>query len=225
MRSSGVGINRGRRNALSRVASLLSAGALVSVAGTAFAQRGLDAAASGATLPAPRAFSFPEDRQKVFLFFQFGCPFSATLHASAISWARTLPPAITFARIPVVFATQDKPAAIAHSMVRILAPSKLDQFEYSVFDDVAKGSNPHEPEVFTRALRLVGVDPKQYEQRQMQDVIAARVQRMARLGWQYRVEVTPSVAIGGNLLLTPGQVNGDFQQLFQLVGAAVSRLL
>ena len=222
MRGGSLVVNHDRRRTLASIAALVSMGALA-VPGQP--QPRLQPQTETQPSPQPvKPFSFPEDREKVFLFFQFGCPFSASLHASAINWARTLPPSIVFARIPVVFATQDKPAAIAHSIVRILAPQRLDEFEYVVFDDVAKGSSPYDASTYSKALKLVGVDPSQYKQRSVQDAIAARVQRMTRLGWQYRVEVTPSVAVGGNLLLTPGHVNGDFQQLFQLVGAAVSRL-
>lgn len=168
---------------------------------------------------------FAEDRLKAMLFFAFQCPYSATLHQSALQWAQTLPPQVTFARIPVVVSDDDRSSAMAHSLVRVVAPDRLAEFESAAFAAVQSGSDYRLIATYTNSLRMVGITAAQFNEAKTQTLIAQRVLRIGRLSVRYRIASTPAIAVGGSAVLTPNQTNGDYPLLFSLVNGALSRVL
>lgn len=179
----------------------------------------------GGNASSPPLGPFPEDAKKVLLFFAFSCPFSAMSHESFIEWAGTLPKPIEFARFPTVMNDSDQDSIVAHSMVRVLAPTKLLDFERAVFASIARGGNYAAAKTYVSALResvgakLPTISAAQHEQ------IAARVLRAGRLTNRYALAVTPSLAIGGSLVLTPNQTGGDYQSMIALANGSISRIL
>jgi thiol:disulfide interchange protein DsbA len=170
---------------------------------------------------------FPEDKDRVFFFFSFECGFSAMVHEAVSEWGSTVPAKVRFRPVPIVLGDADLAASNAHSFVRTLYPNKLVEFERTAYAAVRRGKPYASPETYRQALRLVlGDGAKQVRlTKQSTEDILARALRNARLSARYQVDTSPCFAVGGTLILSANQTNGDYQALIALVNGAISRIL
>lgn len=165
-----------------------------------------------------------EDAKKVLIFFSFSCPICANYHAGLVQWAKTLPKGWTAEFVPV--AVPDSESVIstrAYYAAKAADPARLDDFVQAVYANIhEKRMNPAAPATWRQAQVDAGVSG--FHQAWVNEDKGLIHQAFKKLR-QYRVQETPSVAIGGRYVITPDNTNGDIGMFFQLANGMVSKAM
>ena len=164
---------------------------------------------------------FEEDKDRLFMFMQYTCPFCASLHGPIVTWAQTLPSPMKLVTIPLGEDNDATRASIfAHYAVREIAPKQLEAYSQSAYQ-VGQSANP-------TAAGYLSILPKLGLKREA--VVSAinsprtrdRVMRGLRLASRYRVTVTPTFGVAGRWTTNPGFTSGKSQDLVALLNVLVT---
>ena len=204
-----------------------------STAGNALAQASLlPGAVRGAgpqqasPLPYRIVGPIPEDRRTALVFFSFTCPFSLQYHETLWDWAESLPRSWQVRFVPVlVQGIESLHSLRAYTAASLTDASKLRGFMSVAFNELLQRQADAKSE--TTWLRIV--DGAGYSRSDFGEawkslgdttaMIDPIVERQAR----YDLEVTPSVVIGGNYLVTPDSTNANEALFVQLLNGMVSK--
>jgi thiol:disulfide interchange protein DsbA len=165
-----------------------------------------------------------EDARRALIFFSFTCPICATHHSTLANWGGALPADWRAEFIPVVVPERDSVmGARAFFAVAGADPSKLVDFMRAVYNEIhVKGQRADNPQTWSNAVRAAGV-------RGFEDAWAKVPQRYVNDAWRkliaYRVDSTPSIAVGGRFVITPDNTNGDQAMFYQLANGMVSKII
>ncbi|AOZ11206.1 hypothetical protein [Cupriavidus malaysiensis] len=161
---------------------------------------------------------FKEDRQKVFFFFSYGCPYCAQHWRAISAWGASLPKGWSLVKVPVLL-TDDasRAAAIAFYAVLKQMPTRIMEFEEHAY----RAGMPQDPTVYAKILRAMGivVDPSYVRG----DAFKLAVTRNLQLTQRYQVQVTPHFGIGGLWATNSNFTNGDYAVLMRLINGLISQ--
>ncbi|WP_432263221.1 thiol:disulfide interchange protein DsbA/DsbL [Cupriavidus sp. TMH.W2] len=166
----------------------------------------------------------PEDSKKALIFVSFTCPVCAGYHEQLAQWAKSLPKGWTAEFVPVVEAQRDTViAARAFYAAKSINAAYLPTFmtyAYSAIQDrgmpVGAGKTW---EFVAGSSHLTGFDSA------WKNVSQSTVQSAFNKLIAYRINATPSVAIGGRYVITPDSTNGDQELFFKLANGMVSKAM
>ena len=167
-----------------------------------------------------------EEAGSVLVFFQFTCPACRASHNLLERWGRSLPPALRFQFVPVVYPDL---GAIASARAWIAA-SRLGQEAQSAFERAAYAriqssqENPVESTTWARVARDAGVAHESYA-RSWASVGREDVELLAELLIRSDIRETPSVLLDGRYVVTPDNVQGDERLFVQLLNGVASAVL
>ncbi len=183
-------------------------------------------AAAKPTLPFTAVGPFKEDELQVYAFFAFSCPFCRQHMANIAAWGATLPKPLRFEAVPICIDETGTQAARAYFAVRRAQPDRLATFEQAVYTQLQDaGAVGGSPSTYLAAAKDAHIDRTALD-RWRRDGIVAREIVQARMRYErYRVEVTPSLAIGGQFVTEAGRTNGDYVMLLQLANGIISQML
>jgi thiol:disulfide interchange protein DsbA len=173
-------------------------------------------------LPLVRVGPFSTERLKVFEFFLFSCYFCQDHHDTIASWGASIPAPVQFEPVPVIVDFESFTAARAFYAVKKAAPERLNQYMRAAFDGARRGvGNPAAQEI----LRGAGIPQKAFDLAWRSQAIKEPLTRALDLTTRYKVEATPSIAIGGRTVVHADLVGGDYGVMIRLASGFVSRVL
>ncbi|MBW5284169.1 thioredoxin domain-containing protein [Burkholderia gladioli] len=165
---------------------------------------------------------FAEDRGKVYMFFEFTCPFCQRNWHAFMDWGNTLPR--TFRFIPVPLVTDDpstRAAALAYYTVKALAPQRIPDFMALGFSAAQNGRVSIAD--YAQMMVQLGLKPQAIEAYGQSQELGDRLRRGLDLAQRYSVEATPSFGVGGQYQTNANFTNGDYTLLARLLSGLVSR--
>ncbi|WP_425953162.1 thioredoxin domain-containing protein [Ralstonia pseudosolanacearum] len=165
-----------------------------------------------------------EDSKKALIFVSFSCPVCAGYHEQLAKWAQSLPKGWTAEFVPVVEAQRDTViAARAFYAAKAVNATYLPSFmsyAYSAIQDRGMPIGDSKTWEFVAATaHLTGFDAA------WKNVDRATVQSAFNKLVDYRINATPSIAIGGRYVITPDNTNGDPDLFFKLANGMVSKAM
>ncbi|PEH40426.1 disulfide oxidoreductase [Burkholderia gladioli] len=165
---------------------------------------------------------FAEDRGKVYMFFEFTCPYCQRNWQAFIEWGNTLPRSFRFVAVPLV--TDDpstRAAALAFYTVKALAPQRIPNFLALGFAAAQQGRTSMRD--YARMMVQLGLTPQAIEAYGRTQELGDRLRRGLDLAQRYDVEATPSFGVGGQYQTNANFTNGDYALLSRLLSGLVSR--
>ncbi|WP_225934843.1 MULTISPECIES: thioredoxin domain-containing protein [unclassified Cupriavidus] len=165
-----------------------------------------------------------EDSKKVLIFISLTCPVCAAYHEQIAKWALSLPKGWSAEFVPVVEAHRDTViAARAFYAAKALNATYLPAFlsyAYSAIQDRGMPVSDGKTWSFiASSSHLQGFDAA------WKNVNPATVQAAFNKLIRYRIDATPSIAIGGRYVITPDSTNGDQELFFKLANGMVSKAM
>jgi len=167
--------------------------------------------------------NYPDDKNRVFLFFSYECPFCAQYVPSIVEWSRTFPKQLQLVHVPII--TDDmstKAGALAYYIVRDLAPDRLAELDATAFN--AAGSGIH-ADTFPQILRQMKFSQADINTTIAKDITKNRMRRSVMLFDRYQVTATPHFGIGGRYATNVTFTGGNYQALMMLLNALISKTL
>lgn len=157
-------------------------------------------------------------------FFSFGCGYCMQADQMILSWAKTFPRQFKFEQIPVVFTDDDIKMAMAYYAVQKVAPAKLEEFKSALFLRMTMGQGVRiEQQELLRMVAKARVPMDAYIDALGTDAVRNAVKRAAGMTSEYKIDTTPSMAVGGRYVTHAGYTGGNYETLLQLVAGLMSR--
>lgn len=167
------------------------------------------------------------DNQIVRFFYSVTCPHSRLAHQTIQRWGGTLPKSLRFIQTPIVTAERSSMvSAGAFHTAKLLRPSGVDHFlttVYSLIQD--KHYAPESINTYLEAAKANNYDVVKFERVMRSDRVIELFLEDAKLLSAYRLETTPSIAIGGKYLVDPEPTQGINANFFELINAVTSKYL
>ena len=217
-----------RRTFLKTVgASLIVTPAIALAGGNSLDQSGAAEQATGGNKrgelePYIEVGPFADDKNRVFLFYAYTCPYCAQYAPAIVDWGKTLPREMQLVRVPVITVERlSQVAAAAYYVVREIAPERVNEFDSIAYDTATSGSLS--PEIFTELLHKMGISPKLAQETLNKKITKDRMVRATLLSSRYRVTATPHFGIGGRFATNVNFTNGNYMLLMKLLNGLVSQ--
>lgn len=177
------------------------------------------------------------DKDRVRLLFTYDCPYCRRYHNGIIQWGNTLPSPLRFDAAPVLTSNSDNLmlAIYGRLLMQGLAPSKLSLYDYTMYGfiqgDPDTGQAPRTPldpkDVLGLIAQTAEVSPKALQAfiGKHGPAIEKQLPNHAQMIQTYGLKATPSVTIGGRVVVNPDHAGGEPQQYLLLLNAMVSRMI
>jgi len=164
------------------------------------------------------------DQKKVYIFFSFGCTVCASYDRALDRWAATMPEGWTAEFVPVAVPEKGSyMAARAYYAVLDADPRRIGPFMTSAYSLVHDhGMALDDEQTWKKAVAAANV---QGFEKAWAGVTQVRLESALAKLLTYGVDATPSIAIGGQYVITPDNVNGDNNMFLQLANGMVSKVI
>lgn len=182
----------------------------------------------GAELPLPfeTVGPYKQDGKTTYHFFLYSCPFSGQTEGSFETWAATLPKTVKYESVPVIVDMPSLWMARAYYAALNADPKKINDFHHAAFLHVLQKHGDTETEkAWFEVAQTAGYDLNVFQKTWSDSRIPGQVKQALELAQRYKIEMTPSLAIGGKYLVTPERVGGQYTHLFELANGLVSQIL
>lgn len=159
---------------------------------------------------------------EVLEFFAYTCPHCAKIEPLVVNWRKTLPNTVVFKGVPVAFNASMKDLQKLYYALE--AVGRLD-----LNDAVFKAIHEDHKQLFkadeiTAWVVAQGVDRKAFTDAFNSFGVQTKVTRADELAKAYRIDGTPSFAIGGRFVTSPAQT-GSYQGAIDETDKLVKRVL
>lgn len=167
--------------------------------------------------------NFTDDRDRLFMFFSYGCSFCSQYAPAIVQWSKTLPQPIQLVRVPIVTTEQvSQAAALAYYVVREIAPNRLDELDALAYPAAGKEWTA---DLFPNLLKRMNLPQAAVQAAIDKQITKDRMARAVLLAHRYKVSVTPHFGIGGRYATNANFTNGDYSTLVQLLNGLVSQVI
>ena len=186
------------------------------VFGTAFAQTTISAGSDYKVLNPPQPTD--SDTIEVLEFFAYGCIHCYTLEAKLEPWVKQLPKDVKFQRVPTPFKIRgidSVPIFYTLEAMDLLGKLHVKLFE-AIHNENLIVANPA---VLTQWLTKQGVDMKKYQDIEKSFSVQSKISRARILTEGYKIESTPTLALGGKYLVASQPVA---DRTFQIADAVIA---
>lgn len=161
---------------------------------------------------------------EVLEFFAYSCPHCAAIQPLVDKWGKTLPDNVVLRQVPVAFN-----ASMADLQKLYYSLEALDRLDLS--DQVFKAIHSDHQRIFeAKAIAdwVVGkgVDRAKFEAVYSSFGINSKIRRADELAQSYKIEGTPSLAIGGQYVVSPsmtGSYQGTIDQAQKLLDTLLKK--
>ena len=169
---------------------------------------------------APQPVAIP-GKIEVIEFFYYGCESCNRLEPQLQSWLKTLPPDISFRRVPALRRTAWVPLTRVYFALEQLG--EVERLHTQVYRAVHEdGLNlGNSSELYVWAQR-VGLDRDKLEQLLDSDLVRSQVQRARDATVAYGITATPSFVVDGRYV-TSGGVAGSLEALLPIVDGLIEK--
>ena len=144
------------------------------------------------------------DRIEVLEFFWYGCVHCFNLEPALEVWSAKLGADVALRRVPAVF--NDRWAHDATIFYALEAIGAAERAHRALFEAIhVKRLNTTNERLFTGWLKSQGIDDAAFGEAFRSFGVSSRVLRAVQLTAAYRVEGTPSLAVGGRYAVSADQ--------------------
>lgn len=162
------------------------------------------------------------DKIEVLEFFAYSCPHCAAIQPLVEKWAKTLPANVVLRQVPVAFN-----ASMADLQKLYYSLEALDRLDLN--DAVFKAIHTDHQRIFeakaiTDWVVAKGVDRAKFTAVFNSFGISSKIQRANELTKTYNIEGTPSIAVGGQYVVSPS-MTGSYQGTIDVAQARLNTLL
>jgi thiol:disulfide interchange protein DsbA len=142
---------------------------------------------------------------EVIEFFSYGCPHCADFEPIIQTWLKTVPPDVTFRRVPVMF--QERWVPLAKIYYTLEALGEEHRLTPEVFGAIhGKGINLSNEKAFFDWAAGKGLDRKKVEDMYNSFAITGKVNRAKQLAQQYNAQSVPMLFVDGKFMTETGMV-------------------
>lgn len=162
------------------------------------------------------------DKIEVLEFFAYSCPHCAAMQPLVEKWAKTLPANVVLRQVPVAFN-----ASMADLQKLYYSLEALDRLDLN--DAVFKAIHSDHQRIFeakaiTDWVVTKGVDRAKFTAVFNSFGITSKTQRANELTKTYNIEGTPSIAVGGQYVVSPS-MTGSYQGTIDVAQERLNTLL
>lgn len=162
------------------------------------------------------------DKIEVLEFFAYSCPHCAAIQPLVEKWAKTLPANVVLRQVPVAFN-----ASMADLQKLYYSLEALDRLDLN--DAVFKAIHSDHQRIFeakaiTDWVVSKGVDRAKFTAVFNSFGITSKTQRANELTKTYNIEGTPSIAVGGQYVVSPS-MTGSYQGTIDVAQERLNTLL
>ena len=162
------------------------------------------------------------DKIEVLEFFAYSCPHCAAMQPMVEKWAKTLPPNVVLRQVPVAFN-----ASMADLQKLYYSLEALDRLDLN--DAVFKAIHTEHQRIFeakaiTDWVVSKGVDRAKFTSVFNSFGINSKIQRANELTKNYDINGTPSLAVGGQYVISPS-MTGSYQGTIDVAQERLNTLL
>jgi thiol:disulfide interchange protein DsbA len=201
------------KNLLLRAATILAIGS-----GTFFLPLAQAQAADAYVKVEPAQPSDTTGKIEVLEFFAYSCPHCNTIEPMVQKWAKTLPDNVVLKPVPVAFN-----ASMADLQKLYYSLESLNRLDLhpAVFKAIhTERKRIYDAKAITDWVVDQGIDRKAFEEVFNSFGIKSKITRADELAKAYKIEGTPSIAVGGKYVTSPTMTNsyeGTIQEAQRLV--------
>jgi thiol:disulfide interchange protein DsbA len=197
------------QNIFSRFIVMLFATAAMVFSAASFSQGG--ATAKGKYLELSPAQATEPSKIEVLEFFSYGCGHCAAIEPLLEKWIKAQPADVVVRGVPVAFNASMKPLQRLYYTLEAL--NRLD-----VHPKVFVAIHQEKKRLFTKAeikswIGSQGVDAEKFDMAYESFGVSSKSNRADQLVSSYRIQGTPSVAVGGRFVTSPSEAGGYQQTL------------
>ncbi|KLR59001.1 hypothetical protein OX89_04240 [Diaphorobacter sp. J5-51] len=177
------------------------------------------------------------EEKVVRLLFSYDCPYCRSYHNGLVQWGKSLPTPYRFDATPVITSNSDNIllAVYGRLIMQGLAPSKIHLYDYTMYTLIQGDPDTGQPalpklaneDIIRTVLQSSGASGKDLQafMNAQAKGIEKRLPAHASVIQRYGLKATPSVAIGGKIVVTPDHASSNAQQYLLLLNAMVSRAI
>lgn len=178
----------------------------------------------GAIKPYTVIGNFADDKNRVFMFISYSCPYCKETWKGFLDWGLSLPNPFKFVFVPLSFGDASlEMATRAFYVVRDVAPNKIEAFNQIAFEKAPTIQRWSEWDSILQ--RHLGLSVTSISGSLNKPITHQRIHRARKLAQRYRVSSTPFFGIGGKYATSADLTNGNYQLLVQLLNALVSEMM
>lgn len=160
-------------------------------------------------------------KTEVLDFFSYGCGHCAAIEPLLVKWTKTLPADVVVRGVPVAFNAGMKPLQRLYYALEAL--NRLD-----LHPKVFKAIHQEKKRLFTKAeikswIATQGVDAEKFDAVYESFGVSSKATRADQLVTAYRIQGTPSVAVGGRFVTSPAEAGG-YQQTLDVAGDLIRQV-
>lgn len=197
------------QNTFSRFIVMLFTTIAMFFSAASFSQGG--AAAKGKYLELTPAQATEPGKIEVLEFFSYGCGHCAAIEPLFEKWIKAQPADVVVRGVPVAFNASMKPLQRLYYTLEAL--NRLD-----VHPKVFVAIHQEKKRLFTKAeikswIGSQGVDAEKFDVAYESFGVSSKANRADQLVTAYRIQGTPSVAVGGRFVTSPSEAGGYQQTL------------
>ena len=158
---------------------------------------------------------------EVLEFFSYGCPHCAVLEPMMAEWAKRQPADVAVRQVPVAFNAGMKP--LLQLYYSLEAMNRLD-----LHPKVFAAIHQEKKKLFTKPAILdwvasQGVDRAKFDALFDSFGVQSKIQRANQLVQSYKIDGTPTLAVGGQYLTSPSNAGGYLESVLE-ADALVKRI-
>lgn len=172
------------------------------------------------TTPAPVAA--PAGKIEVLEFFWYGCPHCHELEPALEAWIKTLPPDVSFQRVPVGFGAMH----VAHQKLFYALESLgvVDKLHGQIFRAIQINRQRLDTEAEQAAfVEKHGVDAAKFKDAFKSFTVATKSSRAKQLTEAYKIDGVPALGVGGRFY-TAGSLAGDNRRALDVANFLIKRV-
>lgn len=156
---------------------------------------------------------------EVLEFFAYTCPHCAVIEPMVSEWAKTKPADVVLKQVPIAFNASMKPLQQLFYTLETLNRPELNAKVFNamhverkrLFDKKAMGDWAAEQ----------GIDRAQFDSVFDSFSVETQVQRANQLAQSYKVEGTPSFAVGGKYMTSPSLAGNSYEGALQEINRLI----
>ncbi|NDY82412.1 thiol:disulfide interchange protein DsbA/DsbL [Orrella sp. NBD-18] len=158
---------------------------------------------------------------EVLEFFAYSCPHCAVLEPMTAKWTKTLPSDVVVRQVPVAFNAGMKPLQNLYYALEALNRLDLHPKVFAAIHQEKKRLFT-KPEIVTWAVSQ-GLDKAKFESTFDSFGVQSKSTRAEQLTNAYRIQGTPSLAVGGKFITSPSEAGG-YQETIDVAAGLVKQL-
>lgn len=206
-------------NMYSRFIVMLLALSAMLFSGASLAQGA--SAAKGKFIELTPAQATEPGKIEVLEFFSYGCGHCAAIEPLLEKWIKAQPADVVVRGVPVAFNASMKPLQRLYYALEAL--NRLD-----LHPKVFKAIHQEKKRLFTKAeikswIGSQGVDAEKFDAAYESFGVSSKASRADQLVTAYRIQGTPTVAVGGRYVTSPSEAGG-YQQTLDVASGLIRQI-